>query len=88
MNIEGFIWLEDIVEKLWRKHHVEEHEVEEVFDDAPYFRFVEKGHREGENVYAALGQTNGGRCLIVFFVYKQKNKKSPLQATGYFNDGV
>ena len=71
MNIEGFIWLEDIVEKLWRKHRVEEHEVEEVFDDEPYYRFVENGHREGENVYAALGQTNGGRYLIVFFVYKQ-----------------
>lgn len=74
MNIEGFIWLEDIIEKLWRKHHVEEHEVEEVFEFAPYFRFVEKGHREGENVYAALGQTSGGRYLIVFFVYKQSRQ--------------
>ena len=71
MNIAGFIWLEDIVEKLWQKHHVEENEVEEVFDNSPYFRFVESGHREGENVYAAFGQTNGGRYLIVFFVYKQ-----------------
>ena len=71
MNIDGFIWLEDIVEKLWRKHHVEENELEEVFDNSPYFRFVENGHCEGENVYAAFGQTNGGRYLIVFFVYKQ-----------------
>ncbi len=71
MNIDGFIWLEDIVEKLWQKHHVEENEVEEVFDNSPYFRFVENGHREGENVYAAFGQTNGGRYLTVFFVYKQ-----------------
>ena len=22
MNVTGFIWLEDIVEKLWRKHRV------------------------------------------------------------------
>ena len=66
MNIDGFIWLEDIVEKLWRKHHAEVNDVEEVFDNSPYFRFVENGHREGENVYAAFGQTNGGRCLIVF----------------------
>jgi uncharacterized DUF497 family protein len=71
LDIVGFIWLADIVEKLWQKHHVEQHEVAEVFDDAPHFRFVEKGHREGENVYAALGQTEGGRYLIVFFVYKQ-----------------
>lgn len=34
------------------------------------FRFVEKGYREGENVYAALGQTRAGRYLIVFFVHK------------------
>ena len=74
MNIDGFIWLEDIVEKLWQKHHVEENEVEEVFDSSPYFRFVENGHREGENVYAAFGQTNGGRYLIVFFVYKQNQQ--------------
>lgn len=71
MDIEGFIWLEDIVDKLWRKHHVEAHEVEAVFNNAPYFRFVEKGHRAAENVYAALGQAHGGRYLIVFFVYKQ-----------------
>lgn len=71
MNIDGFIWLEDIVEKLWQKHHVGENEVEELFDNSPHFRFVENGHRDGENVYAALGQTSGGRYLIVFFVYKQ-----------------
>lgn len=70
MNIDGFIWLEIIVEKLWQKHHVTESEVEEIFDSSPYFRFVEKGYREGENVYAALGQTDGGRYLIVFFVFK------------------
>lgn len=74
MNIEGFIWLEDIVEKLRRKHHVAESEVEEMFDNVPHFRFVEKGHREGEHVYAALSQTNGGRYLIVFFVWKQNRQ--------------
>ena len=74
MNIDGFIWLEDIVEKLSWKHHVYQQEVEEIFDNSPYFRFVEKGHREEENVYAAFGQTNGGRYLIVFFVYKQNKQ--------------
>ncbi|HTE18859.1 MAG TPA: BrnT family toxin [Armatimonadota bacterium] len=70
MRIIGFIWLEDIVEKLWRKHHVEQYEVEEVFGNHPYFRFVENGYRVGEDVYAALGQTDGGRYLVVFFVHK------------------
>lgn len=74
MNIAGLIWLEDIVEKLWDKHHVEPQEVAEMLANAPRFRYVEKGHREGENVYAALGQTEAGRYLIVFFVYKKDRR--------------
>ena len=74
MDIEGFLWLEDIIEKLWQKHHVVENEVEELFEESPYFLFIEKGHREGENVYAALGQTSGGRYLVAFFVYKQNKQ--------------
>lgn len=73
MKITGFIWLEDIVEKLAQKHGVSQQEVKEVFANFPHFRFVEKGHRPGENVYAALGQTDAGRYLIIFFIYK-KNK--------------
>ena len=49
MKITGFIWFEDIVEKLWRKHEVNPFEVEELFANKPHFRFVEKGHRKGEN---------------------------------------
>jgi len=55
------IWLEDIVEKLEKKHRFRENEVIEVLENKPKFRFVEKGHRKGENVYAALGQTYEGR---------------------------
>jgi len=46
----------------------------------PYFRFVEKGHHSGENVYAAMGQTNSGRYLIVFFVYKKDRRALILSA--------
>jgi hypothetical protein len=35
----------------------------EVIENTPHFRFVEKGYREGENVYAALGRTDAGRYL-------------------------
>lgn len=70
MRITGFVWLEEIVEKLWHKHHVEQDEAEQVVTSRAYFRFVERGHRAGEDVYAALGQTDGGRYLIVFFVHK------------------
>jgi hypothetical protein len=36
-------------------------EVREIFDNRPQFRFAEKGHRPGENVYFACGQTGEGR---------------------------
>ena len=70
MKINDIIWLEDIVGKIVRKHNVREHEIIEIFQENPSFRLVEKGHRKGENLYAALGLTNSGRYLIVFFVYK------------------
>ena len=74
MKITDVIWLEDIVKKLARKHNVKQHKVIEVLKNRPQFRFVEKGHRKGEDVYAALGQTNSGRYMAVFFVYKASNQ--------------
>ena len=71
MRIEGIIWLEEIVEKLWRKHRVTEAEVEEVLQNRPRFRFAENGHQPGEDVYAAQGRSDAGRLLIVFFVYRK-----------------
>ncbi len=70
MSIEDIIWLPHIVDKLAWKHHVMPREVEEVLFDNPFYRKVQKGHIPGEDLYAALGQTEGGRYLIVFFVYK------------------
>lgn len=64
MKIRGIIWLDDVIDKLAIKHNVRQNEVLEVLSNQPYFLFVEKGHRSGENVYAALGQTNNGRYLI------------------------
>jgi uncharacterized protein len=70
MHIDYFNWLPDIVEKLIVKHHVSQDEVENVFFNRPSFRFVENGYTHGEDVYAALGQTDVGRYLIVFFIHK------------------
>ena len=75
MKITGFVWLETIVEKLWHKHKVEPEEVEELFEGHYRSRFVEKGNHPGESLYAAYGQTETGRYLIIFFIYK-KNKKA------------
>jgi len=80
LKVIGFIWLDDIVEKLHRKHNVLPEEIREIFNNRPKFRFVEKGHRPGENVYFAAGQTEGGRYLIIFFVYKQDKRALILSA--------
>ena len=80
MNIIGIIWLRRVVDKLAFKHYVETDEVEEVFSDKPKFRFVEKGEREGENVYMALGQTEAGRYLTVLFIYKLTREALILSA--------
>jgi len=74
LKIKGLIWLDKIIDKLATKHNVGQNEVLEVLLDQPYFLFVEKGHRSGENVYAALGQTKSGRYLIVFFIYKKDDE--------------
>ena len=70
MYIDDFIWLPDMLEKLAVKHQVTQDEVEEIFWNHPHFRFVESGYRQGEHVYAAMGQTDAGRYLIVVFIQK------------------
>jgi uncharacterized protein len=70
LKLSGIIWLEEIVDKIAVKHQVTQEEVREVLSSSTHFRFVEKGHRRGENVYSTLGQTNAGRYLVVFFVRK------------------
>ena len=71
MKIGGIIWIRAVEDKLAFKHNVETYEIEEVFDDKPKFRFVEKGERESEDVYLALGQSMHGRYLSVLFIYKR-----------------
>jgi uncharacterized protein len=80
VKIVGIIWLEEIVQKLIWKHSVEQFEVVELLENSPRFRFVEKGHRIGENVYSALGQTESGRYMTVFFVHKTDNQALILSA--------
>jgi len=80
VKITGFIWLDDIVEKIETKHHVEQDEVRELFANKPQFRRVEKGHRPGEYVYSAAGQTDAGRYLVAFFVRKRDGRALLLSA--------
>ena len=71
VRISEIIWLDEIVEKLRRRHGVEPEEVEGALASRPYFFFVEKGHRKGENVYGAFGRSDAGRYIVAYFVYKQ-----------------
>lgn len=60
----------EVEEKLIWKHHVQAYEVYELFDNHPLIRFREKGKVRGEHVYTARGQTNAGRYIAAFFIYK------------------
>jgi uncharacterized DUF497 family protein len=80
LKITRLIWLEEIIEKLQQKHNVTQDEVRQVLRNSRHFRFVEKGHFAGENVYAALGQSDAGRHLIVLFVYKKNNEALIISA--------
>ena len=75
MKISGIIWIDEIIEKLEQKHNVQQ----------DHFRFVETGHRPGENVYAAMGRTDAGRFLIVFFVLK-KDKRALIVSARTMTD--
>ena len=80
MKIVECLWKEKFVEKLERKHQVLTDEVEEVFRNAPRFKLIAKGLVAGENVYRALGQTDDGRYLAIFFIYKHGGKALPISA--------
>jgi uncharacterized DUF497 family protein len=80
MKIAGFIWLEEIVEKLEAKHQVTADEVEQVFDHQPRVTRMNKGHFHGEDVYRALGQTDAGRYLVIFFIHKLSREALILSA--------
>ena len=68
------------MQKLIWKQSVETKEVREIFLNNPKFRLIEKGHRKDENVYAAFGQTDAGRYLACYFVYKKDNRALVLSA--------
>jgi uncharacterized DUF497 family protein len=70
MQINSVLWIEEFEEKLWSKHRVTPGEAEFVLHTTSHVRFVEKGDRPSEHLYAAYGQTQEGRYLIVFFLFK------------------
>jgi uncharacterized DUF497 family protein len=71
LKIKEIIFLPAILNKLIWKHDITEHEVRQVIRDAPKFYFIEKGDVRGEDLYSAIGRTEAGRYLTVFFIYKK-----------------
>jgi len=41
-----------------------------MFTRRPIFSKIERGRIKGEHVYRALGQTEKGRHIVAFFIYK------------------
>lgn len=80
MKIVGIILLEEIVEKLEVKHRVFPEEVEQVFRNRPQVKRMNRGRYRGEDVYRALGQTDSGRYLVVFFIHKLTDEALILSA--------
>jgi uncharacterized DUF497 family protein len=78
--ISRIIWKDQFVEKLAEKHGVSVGEAEEVLAANPHIRKMSKGRVKGENVYAAFGQTSGGRYLIVFYIRKLAGAILPISA--------
>jgi len=71
MHINRVVIKEEYAEKIWSKHHVEEDEVPDVLlQRRSIFRRLEKGRVAGEDLYGAYGQTEAGRYLNIFFIYK------------------
>lgn len=72
--IDDIIWLDTIVEKIAWKHGVLPQEVEEILTGNCRIFRRESGRVEGEDLYNALGRTESGRYLSVFFIRKLGNK--------------
>jgi len=80
MRVKEVIWLPEVDDKLWEKHHVTVVEVEEVLFGKPHVRFVEQGHQQDEDLYAAYGRTEAGRYVIVFYVLKRGGRALVISA--------
>ncbi len=80
MQLNEVIWKDYFVDKIEVKHGVSIDEVEEVLFSKPHVRRAQKGRVKGEDLYAAYGQTDSGRYLIVFFIRKEGAAALPISA--------
>jgi len=63
----GFEWDQGNIDKNVAKHNVTNWECEQVFFNEPLIILDDPTHSVSENRYAAFGQTDDGRLLVVIF---------------------
>jgi uncharacterized DUF497 family protein len=80
MKINEIIWLGQFIEKIERKHNVSGDETEQIFAYHPSIHRIEKGDVMGDDLYRLIGQTDAGRYLAVFFIYKSGGKALIISA--------
>lgn len=80
MEIIEIIWMAQFAEKIEQKHRVSVLEVEQVFANRPRIKRLERGDVRGEDLYLALGKTDSGRYLAVFFIYKKRGSALVISA--------
>lgn len=74
MRIKDLLLKSYVIDKLAWKHNISELELRQVFNNEPKIKRIEKGKIRGEDLYAALGRTDGGRYLVVFFIMKMSKE--------------
>jgi len=74
MQIKDLLLREYVIDKLAWKHNISELELRQVFNNKPKIRRMERGKIKGEDLYAALGRTDAGRYLVVFFIMKKSKE--------------
>lgn len=63
-RIDGFIWLDWVIDKIIGKHGVEPEEVEETFFNPSY-----KVRKSSSGKYLLYGQSYDGRYLFIVFTW-------------------
>lgn len=66
----AFQWDEGNSNKNYFKHKVTNRECEEIFIDKNLLLFEDSKHSKIEERYGALGKTNEGRLLFIFFTLR------------------
>ncbi|KKS98080.1 MAG: hypothetical protein UV73_C0003G0022 [Candidatus Gottesmanbacteria bacterium GW2011_GWA2_43_14] len=69
-RLQRFDWDVSNINKNKEKHKVEHQECEEIFTNKPLVFIEDKQHSQTENRWGALGKTNKGRLLVIYFTIR------------------